>query len=116
MFTFPLPAVCFALSRSLLRLLPAMAFLVFFHVAQAADAKKLFDVPAGDASETLKRFAQQAGQQVVYPANEVRGVRTAAVQGEFTVRDGIDRLLASTELRVTFDERSGTFAVARASW
>ena len=81
---------------------------------RAAEAKKTFDVPAGDASETLKRFAQQAGQQVVYPANEVRGVRTAAVQGEFTVRDGIGRLLAGTELRVTFDERSGTFAVARA--
>jgi len=80
----------------------------------AAEARKTFAVPAGDASETLKRFAQQAGQQVVYPANEVRGVRTAAVEGEFTVRDGIGRLLAGTELRVTFDERSGTFAVARA--
>jgi len=82
---------------------------------RAADARKTFDVPAGDASETLKRFAQQAGQQVVYPANEVRGVRTAPVQGEFTVQDGIGRLLGGTELRATFDERSGTFAVARAA-
>ena len=82
---------------------------------RAAEARKTFDVPAGDASETLKRFAQQAGQQVVYPANEVRGVRTAPVQGEFTVQDGIGRLLGGTELRATFDERSGTFAVARAA-
>jgi hypothetical protein len=81
---------------------------------RAAEARKTFAVPVGDASETLKRFAQQAGQQVFYPTNEVRGVRTAAVEGEFTLRDGIGRLLAGTELRATFDERSGTFAVARA--
>lgn len=110
MFTFLLPAVRFALRRSLLC---GLLVLALPFAAQAADAKKTFDVPAGDASETLKRFAQQAGQQVVYPANEVRGVRTAAVQGEFTVRDGIGRLLAGTELRVTFDDRSGTFAVGR---
>jgi TonB-dependent receptor len=82
----------------------------------AADtSKKSFDVPAGDASETLKRFAQQAAQQVVYPANDVRGVHTAAVKGSLTVREGLDRLLAGTELTAAFDEKNATFAVSRAA-
>ncbi|MDP3070001.1 MAG: TonB-dependent receptor [Opitutaceae bacterium] len=98
------------------RLLFAVLFSIVFSAAiGAADAAKMFDVPAGAAAETLKRFAQQAGQQVVFPANEVRGVRTAAVKGEFTARDGLTRLLAGTELAATFDEKSGTFAVARAA-
>src|SRR4051812_39427227 len=70
---------------------PLLAFLLCIIVsvaAGAAETAKMFDVPAGAAGETLKRFAQQAGQQVVYPANEVRGVQTAAVKGEFTARDG----------------------------
>lgn len=83
--------------------------------ATAAEATKTFDVPAGEAAETLKQFAQQAGQQVVYPAAEVRGVRTTPVQGDFTVRAGLARLLAGTPLHGEFDERSGTFAVSRAA-
>jgi TonB-dependent receptor len=80
----------------------------------AASAKKAFDVAAGDASETLKRFAQQAGQQIVYPANEVRGITTNAVAGEFTVEEGIERLLAGTALKAVFDAGSGSLAVSRA--
>lgn len=82
-------------------------------IVLAAEPTRRFDVRAGEASETLKQFAQQAGQQVVFPANEVRGVRTAAVLGELTVREGLMRLLAGTDLRGAFDQKSGTFAVAR---
>ncbi|MBI4625964.1 MAG: secretin and TonB N-terminal domain-containing protein [Verrucomicrobia bacterium] len=106
----------FAAPRAGFRPLFAVLFsIVLSATAGAAEAAKMFDVPAGAAAETLKRFAQQAGQQVVFPANEVRGVRTAAVKGEFTARDGLARLLAGTELAATFDEKSGTFAVARAA-
>ena len=108
-------ALCAAARFALGSLLVVAIFSLLLALpVRAAEARKIIDVPPGDASETLKRFAQQAGQQVVYPTNEVRGVRTVAVQGEFTVRDGIGRLLAGTELRATFDERSSTFAVARA--
>ena len=81
----------------------------------AAEApRKTFDVAAGDASETLKRFAQQAGHQVVYPAHEVRGIATNAVKGAFTVQEGINRLLAGTPLKAVIDEQSGSLAVSRA--
>ena len=82
---------------------------------RAADPTRNFAVPAGEAGETLRQFADQAGQQVVYLANEVRGVRTSPVQGEFTVRAGLDRLLTGTELVAKLDEPSGTLAVSRAA-
>ncbi len=61
----------------------------------------------------LRQFAQQAGQQVLFPAEEIRGIRTSAVRGEMSVRDGLERMLAGTPLRAAFDEASGTFAVSR---
>ena len=47
--------------------------------APAADqAKKNYQLPAGDAAVTLKRFSEQSGEQIVYPVDVVRGVQTNA--------------------------------------
>ena len=50
-----------------------------------------FDIPAGDAAVTLRQFAQQARESVVYPLDLVRGVRTPTVRGEFTARAAAER-------------------------
>ncbi len=76
--------------------------------------KQAFDVPAGAAADSLKRLASQAGQQVVYPAADLMGVKTTAVKGDYTLREALDRLLANTGLVATYDEASATFAVSRA--
>jgi len=81
--------------------------------AQVTGDRKAFDVPAGEAQDTLKVFARQAGQQLFYPTNEVRGLRTRALRGRLSIRDGLDRLLDGTGLKATVDQKSGTFAVAR---
>ena len=104
-------------SRFLRQLAVAALFLVGAFTldlgAAAANERKSFDVPRGEASDTLKRFAQQAGHQVVYPALEVRGVTTNAVKGSFTPQEGLDLLLAGTDLAARVDERTATIAVAR---
>ncbi len=92
------------------------AFLAFVSaavIASAADSARSFNIPAGDAGEALRQFAQQAGRQVLFPAQEVRGIRTAPVRGELSVNDGMARLLAGTGLTSAFDDASGTFAVSR---
>ncbi len=89
--------------------------LAFTALAVAAESRMAFDVSAGDAAETLKRFAQQAGQQVVYPAAEVRGVTTNQVKGDLTVQEGLTALLTGTTLTAVFDENSRTFAIKRVS-
>ena len=90
--------------------------LVLSVCAFAADtAKKAYQLSAGDAAVTLKRFSEQSGEQIVYPVDAVRGVQTNAVNGEFTARDALDRLVAGTELRIVRDERTGALAVNRAA-
>ncbi|MCX6941929.1 MAG: carboxypeptidase regulatory-like domain-containing protein, partial [Verrucomicrobia bacterium] len=82
----------------------------------AADqAKKSYQLPAGDAAATLKRFSELSGEQIVYPVDVVRGVQTNALSGELTARDALDRLVAGTELRVVQDASSGALAINRAA-
>ena len=50
------------------------------------EAKRRFDVPAGDATQTLARFAEQADREIVFSPAAVRGVQTNAVRGDFPPR------------------------------
>jgi len=99
-----------------LRWIAALAFI--FALAGAVPAadqmKKIYQLPAGDAAVTLKRFSEQSGEQIVYPVDVVRGVQTNALSGELTAREALDRLVAGTELRVVQDASSGALAVNRA--
>ncbi|MBI5768405.1 MAG: secretin and TonB N-terminal domain-containing protein [Verrucomicrobia bacterium] len=95
-------------------LLLACAFLAAC-AAFAAEAVRTFDVPAGDAADTLRRFAQQAGREIVYPAQDVRGRATNAVRGELPVADALRQLLAGTQLVATTDVKSGAISVSVAA-
>lgn len=94
--------VCFALCSSLLGAAPAATL-------------KHFDVPAGDAIDTIKSAAQQAGIEIMFPAQSVRGVKTNAITGEFTPRAALDAMLAHTPLTVMQDSTTGALAVARSA-
>ena len=82
-------------------------------VLLGAEAKRRFDVPAGDAATTLARFAEQADLEIVFSPSAVKGVQTNAVTGEFDPRDGLDRLVAGTGLVVTRDSSSGALSVRK---
>lgn len=79
----------------------------------AETVRKPYDFPRGDASDTLKRFAEDSGQQVVYLLDTVRGVATNAVKGEFTAREALAALLANTGLTLVEDRKSGALMVNR---
>lgn len=81
----------------------------------AEDAKKTYDIPAGDAAAALKQFSALSGRETLFAAEAVRGVKTPAVRGELTVQEAIDALLADTGLIATADEKSGAIAVRRES-
>lgn len=81
--------------------------------ASADESRKHYDVPAGDAIDTLKRFAQQAGREIVYPAEQVRGVQTHAVSGDLTVVEALECMLADTGLKGHLDEPTGAISVTR---
>ncbi len=73
-----------------------------------------FNVPANDATLSLREFADQSGQEIVYLAEAVRGTRTNAIKGELQSGDALRRMLVGTNLAVT-QARSGLLAVTRAT-
>ncbi|ACB76782.1 TonB-dependent siderophore receptor [Opitutus terrae] len=74
---------------------------------------KHYEIPAGDAAQTLKQFVEQSGEQVIFLVDKVRGVTTRAVRGEFDARAALDRMLEGTELYVIQDEPSRALVVNR---
>lgn len=84
----------------------------FFAVA-AESPTKAFDIPAGNAVDTLKRAAQQAGLEIMFPAEMVRGVKTSAVKGDFTPGEAFERMTSGTGIRVIQDEKTGALTVGR---
>src|SRR4051812_33240411 len=49
----------------------------------AGSATRNFDLATGDAAQTLKLFAAQAGCEIMFPADAVAGLKTNAVKGAF---------------------------------
>lgn len=89
-------------SRSLLSMGVALALLV--SGATASAQQRQFDVPALPAVDAIPEFARQAQVQVVAPAGELEGVRTAALSGEMDSREALRRLLEGTGLEIASDD------------
>lgn len=93
-----------------------LAFVIVGLAVNAAEtAKKSFNLPAGDAVQTLKTFSDQSGEQIVYPVEQVRGVKTHAVTGERTPHEALDAMLANTGLTALQDEKTGALTVRASS-
>ncbi|PTX97674.1 TonB-dependent receptor [Opitutus sp. ER46] len=83
--------------------------------AFAADTTpRSFDLPAGEATEMLKRYAAQAEREILFPAESMAGIQTQAVHGTFTPRAALDRMLVGTGLVVVEHRRTGALLVHRA--
>lgn len=82
--------------------------------AHAAESgRKSFDIPAGDALETLKQFVAQSGAQLLYSADEVEVVKTNAIRGDYLPEDALGRMLAGTNLLVQKDAGSEVLDIRR---
>jgi hypothetical protein len=76
-----------------------------------AEPTRKFDLAAGDAAETLQAFSRQSGEEIIYPAKEVRQIRTNDVRGELSVRAALLQLLSDTGLGAVQDEKTGAFVI-----
>ncbi|MCX6951181.1 MAG: TonB-dependent receptor plug domain-containing protein, partial [Verrucomicrobia bacterium] len=99
-------------SAPVLATLATCAFVVPSAAAEG-ESRRFYALAPGDAAVTLKRFAEESGHQVVYLVDTVRGLRTNAVEGEFSAREALARLVANTGLTVREDEKSGALMVNR---
>ncbi len=80
----------------------------------AEGLRRSFDIPATTAEQSLRLFSAQSGVQLIYPSAVVRDIQTKAIKGRFTDREALDRLVASTPLRVVRDEKTRAFTITRA--
>lgn len=89
-----------------------LCMLLLTCVSHAAVAgKKPFRIEAQDATITLTEFARQAGVQILFGYEHVKGVTTNAIDGEYEPLDAIRLLVQGTGLQVS-ERRAGVLFVA----
>ena len=63
-----------------------------------------FDIPSQPANEGLTQLAQQARVPILFPSDDVTGVTTNEVVGQYTLGEALERLLADTNLEAELNE------------
>ncbi len=96
------------------RLLMASASVVALAGPVRAEVRQ-FNIPAQAAETGVPEFGRQAHVQILAPAAAVRGRRTQAVQGSYTVQDGLGHLIADTGLSVAKDDGHTVILAANAA-
>jgi iron complex outermembrane recepter protein len=86
------------------RLLSALLVSIFVASATAAPAAVHFAIPAGDAQQTLRLFLMTSRIEMLYRLDKIRGVKTNAVNGDFTPHRALEMMLAGTTLGARFNQ------------
>ena len=68
--------------------------------AAFAQQKQTFDIPAEAAPAAIQRWAQQSGLQVFAAEDDLRGIRTNPVHGDYSAVEAAQMLVAGTGLEV----------------
>ena len=75
--------------------------------------RECFQFPEAMRPPLCKFFSDSSGIQVVYLVDQVRGIKTNPVFGEYTVQQALDQMLSGTLLQVTRDSSTGALAIIR---
>ncbi len=64
-------------------------------LASAAHAED-FNIPSGDLKSALSLYAKQTGAVLMYPSEQIDGIRTKGLKGDFSTEDALSRILKGT--------------------
>src|SRR5579883_880182 len=70
-----------------------------------ADTAKSVDVQPGDLSTAIETLAKQCGIYVIYPSDQLKGLKTRGVSGTLEPKEAFSKLIEGTAL-VLEDEGS----------
>jgi iron complex outermembrane receptor protein len=71
-------------------------------MADAADTpKQSIDMPSDDLISSLELLARQSGIEIIYDADQLRGIRAPAISGFITPKEAVMKLLEGTHLGLT---------------
>src|SRR5690242_9617179 len=91
-------------SSSYLALCSALVFagLALVSMPGRAQDERKFNItlPAAELSDALKQIAQQTGEDILFTADSVAGIRIQPLSGRMSARTAIQRLLSGTQLEV----------------
>ena len=80
--------------------------------AAAAAQQREVSIPAGDLAAALNSYVRQTGRQLIYRADEVRGVRSPGTRGARPAGNALDAILRGTGFSARTDP-SGAIAITR---
>lgn len=93
------------------RALRRLVLMCTLTVAATAHAQgREFDVAAGDLKAALDAFIAQAGVQLLYKVDDIKGLATKGLKGNLPPEQALARLLEGTRLKVRRDE-SGAMVI-----
>lgn len=86
-------------SKSLLNSVAAAVCVVVVNSpAAAAETRTRYEIPSQDLGTALRRVGQIAGVEIMFTPSDVAGLIAPQLDGEFTLNEALDRLLAGTDL------------------
>jgi len=65
----------------------------------AGTTEQIYNISAGSLKNALDQFTKQTGVSLSYDATELEGITTRGLNGKFSVKRGLDRLLAESGLQ-----------------
>lgn len=71
----------------------------------------IVDVPAGDLATAVETLRRQTGGEILFRADQLRGVRTEGVRGELDSNEALDTLLEGTGFSAERDSSGAVFIV-----
>jgi len=77
--------------------------------ASAQEAPIAFELPPQDLGVTLRALARQGGREILFADADIRGKRSPAVRGSFTVEQAVRLAIGGTGL--TVEEQAGALVV-----
>ncbi|WCM26350.1 TonB-dependent receptor [Sphingomonas sp. QA11] len=77
--------------------------------ASAQEAAVTFELPAQDLATTLRTLARQAGREILFADEDVRGLRAPAVRGSLTVEQAVRLAIGGSDLII--EEHAGALVV-----
>lgn len=83
------------------RLIVLLILTLFTEAGWSADNNISFDIPASPAHRGLNLFAKQADTQILYPYDRVKNLQVNSLHGEFTLEEGMRKLIEGTCLQLS---------------
>ena len=91
----------------------ALSLVVSSFAGDQEEVKKSFKLPEGNAAHTLKQAARQGRVDIVFSADVVKGMRTRAINGEYTPSEAFNLMLKDSLFVALKHRKSGIYLIEK---